>query len=63
MYHRLRNHFGRTRWYSYVMRLKCKLDSVCLEIVLILGQDGCTVYAEHTIGLEIVLDAPDETPS
>jgi hypothetical protein len=22
----------------------------------------CTVYAEHTIGSEIVLDAPDGTP-
>jgi hypothetical protein len=27
------------------------------EIVLILMQDRCTVYAECTIGLEIVLDA------
>ena len=25
------------------MRLKWKLDSVCLEIVLILAQDRCTV--------------------
>ena len=25
-------------------------------------QDRCTVCAEHTIGLEIVLDAPDGTP-
>jgi hypothetical protein len=36
--------------------------SVCLEIVLILKQDRCIVYAERTIGLEIVLDAPDGTP-
>ena len=28
MYHRLRNHFGHTRWYSYVTRLKWKLVSV-----------------------------------
>ena len=26
-YHRLRNHFGHTRWYSYVTRLKWKLVS------------------------------------
>jgi hypothetical protein len=32
------------------------------EIVLILTQDRCFVYAEHTIGLEIVLDTPDGTP-
>ena len=30
-----------------------------LEIVLILTQDRCTVCVEHTIGSEIVLDAPD----
>ena len=33
-----------------------------LEIVLILKQDGCTVYTERTIGSEIILDAPDGTP-
>ena len=33
-----------------------------LEIVLLLTHDRCTVYAEHTIGSEIVLDAPDGTP-
>jgi hypothetical protein len=38
------------------------LDLVHLEIVLILTQDGCTVCAERSIGLEIVLDAPDGTP-
>jgi hypothetical protein len=31
------------------------------EIVLILIQDRCTVCAEHTVGLEIILDAPDGT--
>ena len=41
------------------MRLKWKLDSVCLEIVLILAQDRCTVCAERTIDSEIILDAPD----
>ena len=35
--------------------------SVCLEMVFVLVQDRCTVYAEHTIGSEIVLDAPDGT--
>jgi hypothetical protein len=45
-----------------VTRLKWKLDSVCLEIVLILMEDRCTVCAKHTIGIEIVLDAPNGTP-
>jgi hypothetical protein len=60
-YHRLRNCFGRTRWYSYVTRLKWKLISFVLEIVLILTQDRCTVCAKRTIGSEIVLDASDGT--
>jgi hypothetical protein len=33
-----------------------------LEVVLILMQDCCSVYTERTIGLEIILDAPDRTP-
>jgi hypothetical protein len=45
-----------------MMRLKWKLVSVCLEIVLIFTQDRCLTYAEHTIGSEIVLHAPDGTP-
>ena len=40
-------------------RLKCKLLLVCLEIVLILTQDRCAACVERTIGLEIILDAPD----
>jgi hypothetical protein len=44
-----------------VTRLRWKLVLVLLEIVLILTQDTCTVYVERTIGLEIVLDAPDRT--
>ena len=36
--------------------------SVCLEIVVILTQDRCTVCAEGTIGSGIVLDAPDGSP-
>ena len=43
-------------------KLKCKLVSVRLEIVLILTQDWCTVCAERIIGSEIVLDTPDGTP-
>jgi hypothetical protein len=45
-----------------VTRLRWKLVSVHLEIVLILTQDRCIVYAERTIGLEIILDTPDGTP-
>jgi hypothetical protein len=35
------------------------LVSVYLEIVLILTQDRCTVYAEHTIGTKVIMDTPD----
>ena len=35
------------------------LGSVCLEIVLILIQDRCTVCLEHTICSQINLDTPD----
>jgi hypothetical protein len=41
------------------MRLKWKLVSICLGIVLILTQDTYTVCAKRTIGLEIILDAPN----
>ena len=35
----------------------------CLsDIVLTLTQDRCTVCVKRTIGLEIILDAPDGTP-
>ena len=44
------------------MRLKWKLVSVHLEIVLILTQHRCTVCVEHAIGWEIVLGAPDGNP-
>jgi hypothetical protein len=62
MYHRLSNCFGRTRWYPEVTRLKWKLVSVRLEIVLILTQDRCIVYAEHSIGSKIIFDTSDGTP-
>jgi hypothetical protein len=45
MYHMLRNCFACTQWYSYVMRLKSKLISFHLEIVLILCK-RCTVCVE-----------------
>ena len=32
------------------------------DMVLILMQDRCTVCVECTIGLDIILDAPDGTP-
>jgi hypothetical protein len=35
---------------------------VCLEIVLILMRDWCTVCVERTIGSEIVLDTRDGSP-
>ena len=34
------------------------LVSVCLEIVLSLTQDRCTVYAKHSIGSEIIWTHP-----
>ena len=41
-------------------RLKWKLVSVRLEIVLILTQDRSMVCVERTIGSEIILDTPME---
>ena len=40
-------------------RLMWMLGSIYMAIVLILMQDRCTVCMEHTICLEINLDAPD----
>jgi hypothetical protein len=39
------------------------LALVCLETVLVSVQDCCTVCAKRTIGIEIVWDTPDSTPS
>jgi hypothetical protein len=36
--------------------------SIGLEIVFLLVQDRCMVYAERTIGSKMILDAPDGTP-
>jgi hypothetical protein len=38
------------------------LTSVRLEIVLILTQDRCMVFAKCTIGLEIIFDQTNGTP-
>ena len=35
---------------------------VRLETVLVSVQDSCTVCAKHSIGSEIILDAPNATP-
>ena len=45
---------------SHVLLPKFWCKQVRLEIVLILTQDRCMVCAEHTIGSEIILDAPDD---
>jgi hypothetical protein len=45
-----------------VTRLKWKLGSVRLEIVLLLMQDWCMVCIERPVGSKIVLKAPDGTP-
>ena len=44
------------------MYAKWKLVSVRFEILLVLAQDRCTVCAECTSGMEIILAAPDGTP-
>jgi hypothetical protein len=61
-YHRHRNHFGRSRSDSYVMRLKWKLGSVRFGIVLLLMQDWRTVCTKYTISIQIILDALNGTP-
>jgi hypothetical protein len=43
------------------MMLKTKLDSIRLEIVVILTQDRCMVCAKHTVGSEIILGELDGT--
>ena len=42
------------------MRVKWKLVSVRLEVVLMLAQDRCTVCPEGTIGAEIIWINPME---
>jgi hypothetical protein len=62
MYHGLGNLFKHTRWNFLVTLVKWKLVSDSLEIILFSTQDRCTVCAERTIGLEIILDTSDGTP-
>jgi hypothetical protein len=61
-YHRLSNRFGRTGWNSQVMWLMWNVVLVRSETVLVSEQDRCMVCAKHTIGSEIILDAPNDTP-
>jgi hypothetical protein len=61
-YHRLTNHFGCTRWNSYVTWVMWNLISIRLETMLVFVQDSWTVCAKPTIGSEIILDTPDGTP-
>ena len=58
-YPRLRNHFGRAQWNTYMRWVMLNLVLIRLETVLMSVQDRCTVCAKHTIGSEIVLDALD----
>jgi hypothetical protein len=53
MYHRLRNHFGYTRWNSKMTGVKWKLVLVSLDIVLILTLDRCTICAKRAIGSKL----------
>ena len=57
-----RNHFGGTRWNSYVTLVMWNLLFVHLEIVLVLVQDRFMVCSKRTKGSEIVLDARNGTP-
>jgi hypothetical protein len=59
-YHRLGNHFGRTRWYSEVMWFKWKLISVHLEVMLILTQDSYTVCANVPLARKLFWRHPME---
>jgi hypothetical protein len=59
-YHRFRNHFGRTRWFSYVTLVMWNLVSIHFKTEVVSVQDRCMVCAKHRS--EIVLLAPDGTP-
>ena len=43
--------------------IMCNLVLVRLEAVLVSVQDRCMVCAKHTIGLEIIMDAPNGAPT
>jgi hypothetical protein len=55
--------FWSTRQNFKVTWVMWNLILVHLEIVLVLVQDRCSVCAKHTVGSEIVLDAPDSSTS
>ena len=46
-----------------MMWVMWNLTSFCSETMSVLVQDRCMVCARCTIGLQIVLEAPDGTPS
>jgi hypothetical protein len=48
---------------TWVMWNLILVHLVHLERVLVLEQDRCTACTERTIGLKIVLDTPNRTPS
>jgi hypothetical protein len=45
-----------------MMWVLCNPILVCLETLFVSMQDRYTVCVKHTIGSEIILDAPDGTP-
>ena len=60
-YHRLRHRFN-APMVLLGDEAQVQAHSVRVEIVLILTQDRCAACVERTLGLEIILDAPDGTP-
>jgi hypothetical protein len=56
------NHFGCTRWISYVTLVMWNLVSIHMVTVAVLVQVTSMVCAKCIIGIEIILDAPDGTP-
>ena len=61
-YHRLENHFGRTRWNSKVTWVMWNLILIHLFTVLVSVQNWCAMCAKRTIGSKIILYTPDATP-
>jgi hypothetical protein len=51
------NSFGRTRWNSYVTWVVWNLVLAYVDTMLVSVQHRCMVCTEHTIGIEIILDA------
>jgi hypothetical protein len=45
-----------------VTLVMCNLVSIHLETAVLSVHDRCTVCTKRTIVIEIVLDAPDDTP-